>query len=127
MYWDFECYVRGDGERAHSTGALYLTNVQQLYERAPKISAIPDPILGVLGADPKVASTAGDEFAARIAKRGGPVAVVNDEAHHTWSEDSEWMRAIFRVDDAATVGIQLDFTATRVVGNHKGAALDAGA
>ena len=32
--WDFECYVRGDAERPRSEGALYLTNIQQLYERS---------------------------------------------------------------------------------------------
>src|SRR3989442_4091905 len=33
VYWDFDCYVRDEPERAHSEGALYLTNVQQLYDR----------------------------------------------------------------------------------------------
>ena len=30
---DFQCYMRGEGERASSLGALYLTNIQQFYER----------------------------------------------------------------------------------------------
>ena len=30
---DFQCYMRGEGERASSLGALYLTNMQQFYER----------------------------------------------------------------------------------------------
>ena len=34
IFWDFECYMRGDSERASSMGALYLTNIQQFYERA---------------------------------------------------------------------------------------------
>src|SRR5207253_2776679 len=29
--WDFECYMRGESERAHSEGALYLANIQQFY------------------------------------------------------------------------------------------------
>lgn len=33
IYWDFQCYMRGEGERASSLGALYLTNVQQFYQR----------------------------------------------------------------------------------------------
>ena len=33
IFWDFECYMRGEGERASSLGALYLTNIQQFYER----------------------------------------------------------------------------------------------
>ena len=33
LYWDVEFYMRGDGERASSQGAIYLTNIQQLYDR----------------------------------------------------------------------------------------------
>jgi type III restriction enzyme len=29
LFWDFGCYMRGEGERASSEGALYLTNVQR--------------------------------------------------------------------------------------------------
>src|SRR5580704_12863715 len=31
IYWDFQCYMRDEGERATSLGALYLANVQQFY------------------------------------------------------------------------------------------------
>ena len=35
IFWgDFQCYMRGESERASSLGALYLTNIQQFYERA---------------------------------------------------------------------------------------------
>ncbi len=35
IFWrDFQFYMRGDSERASSLGALYLTNIQQFYERA---------------------------------------------------------------------------------------------
>src|SRR6266480_3900811 len=33
IYWDFQCYMRDESERASSLGALYLANVQQFYER----------------------------------------------------------------------------------------------
>ncbi|HFE65842.1 MAG TPA: restriction endonuclease subunit R, partial [Chloroflexi bacterium] len=33
IFWDFDCYLRGDSERASSQGALYVTNIQQLYQR----------------------------------------------------------------------------------------------
>jgi type III restriction enzyme len=35
VFWDFQCYMRGETERAGSLGALYLANVQQFYERPP--------------------------------------------------------------------------------------------
>jgi len=41
-YWDFDCYMRGDAERAQSLGALYLTNIQQFYERADKNNDEPE-------------------------------------------------------------------------------------
>ena len=31
--WDFDCVMRGDGERAATDGILFLTNIHQLYER----------------------------------------------------------------------------------------------
>ena len=33
VFWDMQYYMRGDAERASSEGALYLTNIQQLYDR----------------------------------------------------------------------------------------------
>src|SRR6185295_13000974 len=29
IFWEMQCYMRGEGERAGSLGALYLTNIQQ--------------------------------------------------------------------------------------------------
>ncbi len=51
LYWDVECYMRGDGERASSQGALYLTNIQQLYDRddAATKNDEPDVMTAVLG------------------------------------------------------------------------------
>src|SRR3972149_3763571 len=44
IYWEFgfDCYMRGDAERASSQGALYLTNIQQFYERPIKEEQEPD-------------------------------------------------------------------------------------
>jgi type III restriction enzyme len=58
-----------------------------------------------------------EDFGERIAARGGPVAVVNDEAHHTHDEESEWNRIIraLHADVSGGVAAQFDFTATRTV------------
>src|SRR5207244_2591885 len=34
IFWDFDCVMRGEGEKAHAEGALFLTNIQQFYERS---------------------------------------------------------------------------------------------
>jgi len=115
VFWDFDCYMRGEPERASSQGALYLTNIQQFYERVDSgNSGEPAEMLAVLGPRPPAAEGRADEFDRRIAARGGPCAVVNDEGHHTHDEASEWNQVIRRLHSEVGGGlaVQLDFTAT---------------
>jgi type III restriction enzyme len=114
IYWDFQCYVRGEAERAGSLGALYLTNVQQFYERETGPADEPEVMTAVLGPKPPAQPLAVEDFDRRIVARGGPVVVLNDEAHHTHDEDSEWNRVIRRLHANVSAGLaaQLDFTAT---------------
>ncbi|MBM3129168.1 MAG: hypothetical protein FJ009_11175 [Chloroflexi bacterium] len=65
-----------------------------------------------------------EDFDKRIAARGAPVMVINDEAHHTHDEESEWNKVIRRLHADLSprspslagkgmgVRSQLDFTAT---------------
>jgi type III restriction enzyme len=115
IFWrDFQCYMRGESERASSLGALYLTNVQQFYERAANGGDEPAEMTAVLGRKPPAQTMAVEDFNARIAARGGPVVVLNDEAHHTHDEESEWNKTIRALHAGVPGGVaaQLDFTAT---------------
>lgn len=115
VFWDFDCYMRGEPERASSQGALYLTNIQQFYDRRDNgQDEEPDPITAVLGPKPPANKTEVEDFDKRIAARCVPCVVVNDEAHHTHDEESEWNRAIRRLHSALNSGLaaQLDFSAT---------------
>jgi type III restriction enzyme len=115
IFWrDFQCYMRGDGERASSLGALYLTNVQQFYERQSSGDDEPEELTAVLGPKPPAQTSAIEDFDKRIIDRGGCVAVLNDEAHHTHDEESEWNKIIRSLHAAASTGVvaQFDFTAT---------------
>ena len=115
IFWqDFQFYMRGEGERASSLGALYLTNVQQLYERQNGNEDEPEELTAVLGPKPPAQTSEIEDFANRIVDRGGPVVVLNDEAHHTHDEESEWNRVIRRLHGDVSGGLaaQLDFTAT---------------
>src|SRR6266480_7734422 len=114
IYWDFQCYVREENERASSIGALYLTNVQQFYERAENSSQEPEAMAAMLGPRPSASKQPVEDFDGRITARGGPVVVVNDEAHHTHDEDSEWNKFIRRLGSELPGGLasQLDFSAT---------------
>jgi type III restriction enzyme len=121
IFWDVEFYVRGDSERASSEGALYLTNIQQLYERDDAgEDDEPDIMTTVLGPRPPAQTIQVDGFDARILARGGPVFVANDEAHHTHDEENEWSKTIRRLHQALLPPsqgglrgvIQLDLSAT---------------
>lgn len=115
IFWrDFQCYMRGEGERASSLGALYLTNVQQFYERKGGSDEEPEELTAVLGRKPTPSTSTVEDFRPRIVDRGGPIAVINDEAHHTHEEESEWNKTIRRLHDDVPGGLagQFDFTAT---------------
>lgn len=114
IYWDVDCYVRGDSERARSEGALYLTNIQQLYERENGTDESDEPVelTDVLGPQPPSLKVT-DEFDRRLLARKAPCMVLNDEAHHTHDEASEWNKVIRNLPSSGgTILAQLDFTAT---------------
>ena len=122
IFWDLDCYLRGEGERASSEGALYLTNVQQLYDRSEREDADdePDAMTAMLGPKPPTKKVETDDVARRIVASGGRCLVVNDEAHHTHDESSAWnttirgLHAALEEKEPGRGGLaaQLDFTAT---------------
>ncbi len=113
LFWDFQFYMRGDSERASSDGALYLTNIQQFYERPSKIKTEePEVLTTLLGSNPKKQISEITDFNKRITKRSGLLMVLNDEAHHTHDENNEWNKAIHKIHDIRNVSLQLDFSAT---------------
>jgi len=113
MFWDMECYMRGDGERAHSEGALFLTNIQQFYERTSRNSSDePEVITALLGPKPQTQKMELTDFDDRIAKRDGLAMVLNDEAHHTHDEDMMWNDIIRSLHEKRPLASQLDFSAT---------------
>lgn len=115
IFWDVDCYLRGDGERASSQGAIYLTNIQQFYERPEANDGDePEVMTAVLGSKPPTKTVEIGDFDQQIVARGVPCLVINDEAHHTHDEESEWNKAIRRIHGTLPSGLagQLDFSAT---------------
>ncbi len=115
-FWDFDCYLRGEPERYNSMGALYVSNIQQFYEAGNTRSgdSEPDALTGVLGSAPPAKKTEIEDFIPRIQARSGHCIVLNDEAHHTHDEESEWNKVIRRLHNTLDpCGVmQLDVTAT---------------
>ncbi|MDO9339855.1 MAG: DEAD/DEAH box helicase family protein [Bacteroidales bacterium] len=112
-WWGMEYYMRGDTERTNSQGALYLTNIQQFYERGTRNNdEEPDVMTAMLGSIPPANKTEISDFDERIIKRDGLLMVLNDEAHHTHDEESEWSKLIRKLNTGKSIAAQLDFSAT---------------
>jgi type III restriction enzyme len=114
IFWDdFDCVMRDDGERAHAEGTLFLTNIQQLYERPDRSNEDEtDAMTAVLGSKPPTKKLEMTDFCDRIALRSGKLLVINDEAHHTHDEDNEWNKVIRGLHAKTRLTAQLDFSAT---------------
>lgn len=113
LWWDMDYYMRGDSERAHSDGSLYLTNIQQFYERGDRRQSQEVGIMTtMLGSAPPASKSEISDFEERIVNRDGTVMVLNDEAHHTHEEDSEWNNFIRKLDGKRSLSLQLDVSAT---------------
>ncbi|HHN47607.1 MAG TPA: hypothetical protein ENN08_01495, partial [Bacteroidales bacterium] len=112
--WEMEYYMRGDNERTGSLGALYLTNIQQFYERAESRNTKEEVeiMTEMLGSPPPATKTEISDFDERIAKREGLLMVMNDEGHHTHDEENEWNKFIRKLHTQRPLAAQLDFSAT---------------
>ena len=113
IFWEFDCVMRGEAEKAHAEGTLFLTNIQQFYERPDRSNEDePDAMTAVLGSKPPTQKLELTDFGDRIGLRAGRLLVVNDEAHHTHDEESEWNKVIRRLHGETPITAQLDFSAT---------------
>jgi type III restriction enzyme len=112
-FWEMEYYMRGDTERTNSKGSLYLTNIQQFYERGDRRNvAEVDIMTAMLGTQPPANKTDISDFDERIVNRDGMLMVMNDEAHHTHDEESEWNKFIRKLHEQKPLTTQIDFSAT---------------
>ncbi|MDQ2807770.1 MAG: DEAD/DEAH box helicase family protein [Chloroflexota bacterium] len=111
-FWELDCVLRGDGGRVPADGMLFLTNIQQLYVKAAGDGGEPDALTAVLGPKPPAQLQEGADFRERITSRPGPLLVINDEAHHTHEEGSEWNGVIRSLHAQRPIAAQLDFSAT---------------
>lgn len=112
LFWDMGYIMRGESERAND-GLLFLTNIQQFQERSGNhTNDEPPEMTAVLGSKPPAQSNGAPDFSERIARRGGKLLVLNDEAHHTHDEDSEWNKTIRTLHSSTPLTAQLDFSAT---------------
>jgi type III restriction enzyme len=113
IFWEFDCVMRGEAEKSPTEGMLFLTNIQQFYERADRSGEEePDAMTAVLGPKPPRQKLDMTDFGERIGLRAGNLLVINDEAHHTHDEENEWNKTIRKLHAVSPLTAQLDFSAT---------------
>ncbi len=117
--WQFSVVLRDNPSAPSTLGALYLTNVQRLYD-APADRASrnePPAMTGVLGPRVRPDAAGSGEALRDLVARHDRILVMNDEGHHLHNDDLEWAKVIARLNDTLAergggVAAQLDFTAT---------------
>jgi type III restriction enzyme len=102
ILWDLDVYLRGEGERMQSAGGLYVTNIQQLYEKAEDATP-PNPVADLLGPVPPASLQVEAPFLDRIARRGDCL-LLNDEAHHTNDGAVAWNGVISSLQERLAGG-----------------------
>jgi type III restriction enzyme len=119
-HWQMSVVLRDNPSPPSTLGALYLTNIQRLYDSpVDRATRNETPAMtGVLGTPVKKDAPITGEALRDLVLRHGELVVINDEGHHLHNEDLEWHKVIAGLHDKlqarASPGIacQLDFTAT---------------
>ena len=117
-YFDCQLVLQAERKMKTNRGIVYLTNIQQLYEREQEPK---NPIDALLGEKPKKEddSLVGWEYLTTSLTEEKELVVINDEAHHVYYDfPSEWYNSIRYIDEGmrrkfgAGLTLQLDFSAT---------------
>jgi type III restriction enzyme len=114
--FDLELIKQSEVIPRTARGILHLTNIQQLYEREPERAI--NPIDEEVGPKPRREEEAVSDSLRIQLSHYDDLMVLNDEAHHVHSDDSEWNTVIANLDSSHRgnggkgLVMQLDFTAT---------------
>ena len=113
-YFSLKVILRGEATEPDPSGNLFLTNIQQLYQRDAQWKP-ENPVAALLGPQPQQNLAALDQrsMSERV-KSLQDVVVINDEAHHVHDDDLRWTQALHDIREALPggIGAWLDFTAT---------------
>ena len=106
--------LRGEMKEPDQSGNLFLTNIQQLYDREEDWTPA-HAVEALLGRKPKqdIAKSGQRPMLERIQSLEDLI-VFNDEAHHVHDEELVWTQSLLSIHEALSKGINawLDFSAT---------------
>ncbi|MCY4165941.1 MAG: DEAD/DEAH box helicase family protein [Gammaproteobacteria bacterium] len=107
--------LRGDASEPSSSGNLFLTNIQQLYEFRDKEWTPANAVEALLGKKPaKDLAASGQRSMLERMQSLKDLIVLNDEAHHVHHEDLAWSQSLLSIHKELPQGLSawLDFSAT---------------
>ena len=118
--WQMSVVLRDNPSPASTLGAVYLTNVQRLYDAPVDRAARNETpeMTGVLGMPVHRDAAVTGEALRDLVLRHRELMVINDEGHHLHKEDLEWHKVVVGLHDKLQgrgltgLACQLDFTAT---------------
>lgn len=108
--FDLKTILRGESTEPSPTGTLFLTNIQQVYERRDDAWTPENAVAALLGR-PVNKDLASHERSTLERIRSLPdLIAINDEAHHVHDEDLEWAKTLLSL--RSKLRLWLDFSAT---------------
>lgn len=112
--WDLSVILRGEGTEPAASGNLFVTNIQQLYEREDDGMTPANAIEALLGPKPVADLSSGGRTMLERIESLSDLVVMNDEAHHVHDKDLKWHQTLTGLHEALPTGLSLwlDFSAT---------------
>src|SRR5207249_1392073 len=104
--------LRGEATEPDASGNLFLTNIQQLYERSSEYTPA-NALDAILGPKPSTDLSKSRSMLERV-KDLKDLVIMNDEAHHVHDEDLAWSQSLMGIHASLPKGIAmwLDLSAT---------------
>jgi len=115
--WQVDVILRGEAKMPKASGNIFVTNIQQIYERETEGDEPINPIAALLGNKPPAKIHAPVPMLDRVRTLQN-LMVLNDEAHHLWGDTLRWNETLLDLDDhfkhkdAGGLVAWLDFSAT---------------
>jgi type III restriction enzyme len=115
--WHMDVILRGEAKMPKASGNIFVTNIQQIYERESLDDGPINPVAALLGNKPPPKIHAPVSMLDRVRTLQN-LMVLNDEAHHLWDDTLRWNETLLELDDhfkrkdAGGLVAWFDFSAT---------------
>ena len=112
--WNLKVILRGQSAEPDSSGNLFLTNIQQIYESRQTEWTPASAVDALLGRKPVKDLASQERSMLERLQSLHDLVVFNDEAHHVHDEKLEWHKTLVGIHKALPSGLAfwLDFSAT---------------